>query len=73
VPRWIFDYYFAEISPAAAKPTRKEAPQRKGSGMKTAICDSVQRGLSARRMLRDVSRCARESRRTFIHRMFTRI
>ncbi len=66
----IFDYYFADISPAAAQHHRESiAVSEKVQDEDMAICDSVQRGLGSRAYLAGRLSVRREAGEHLFHRL----
>jgi len=66
----IFDYYFADISPAAAKHHQESiAVSEKVQDEDMAICDSVQRGLSSRAYVAGRLSLRREAGEHLFHRL----
>jgi choline monooxygenase len=66
----IFDYYFADISPAAAQLHRESiAVSEKVQDEDMAICDSVQRGLASRAYVAGRLSVRREAGEHFFHRL----
>jgi len=66
----IFDYYFADLSPAAAKHHRESiAVSEKVQEEDMAICDSVQRGLASRAYVAGRLSVRREAGEHLFHRL----
>jgi len=66
----IFDYYFADVSPAAAQYHRESiAVSEKVQEEDMAICDSVQRGLASRAYLAGRLSVRREAGEQLFHRL----
>jgi len=66
----IFDYYFADISSAAAQHHRESiAVSEKVQDEDMAICDSVQRGLSSRAYIAGRLSVRREAGEHLFHRL----
>src|SRR5258708_14108096 len=66
----IFDYYFTDISPAAAKHHQESiAVSEKVQDEDMAICDSVQRGLSSRAYVAGRLSLRREAGEHLFHRL----
>jgi choline monooxygenase len=66
----IFDYYFADLSPAAAKHHRESiAVSEKVQDEDMAICDSVQRGLASRAYVAGRLSVRREAGEHLFHRL----
>lgn len=69
----IFDYYFADISPAAAQQHRDSiAVSEKVQDEDMAICDSVQRGLASRAYVAGRLSVRREAGEHLFHRLLHR-
>jgi choline monooxygenase len=69
----IFDYYFADISPAAAQQHRDSiAVSEKVQDEDMAICDSVQRGLASRAYIAGRLSVRREAGEHLFHRLLHR-
>jgi choline monooxygenase len=69
----IFDYYFADISPAAAQQHRDSiAVSEKVQDEDMAICDSVQRGLASRAYITGRLSVRREAGEHLFHRLLHR-
>jgi len=66
----IFDYYFADVSPAAAQLHRESiAVSEKVQDEDMAICDSVQRGLASRAYVAGRLSVRREAGEHLFHRL----
>jgi choline monooxygenase len=66
----IFDYYFADLSPAAAQLHRESiAVSERVQDEDMAICDSVQRGLASRAYVRGRLSVRREAGEHLFHRL----
>jgi len=66
----IFDYYFADVSPAAAQTHRESVTvSEKVQDEDMAICDSVQRGLASRAYLAGRLSVRREAGEHLFHRL----